>query len=337
MAEGKTSTAAPGARKAAVFLLVMGEEFTTELFTRMNDKEIRTAAMAMADIDEITPEEMEEVLNNFVETFDEETSLYIEGDSFLRKVLERTAGADQAEIIMKELEEEKRGKPFDWSRHVNLSTLISYVRGEHPQTISMILAHLPAEISADVLASIDDDKKGDIALRIAQLGQVSDEVVRDVDETLKNEMKDAGVKGGKTGGVEVLVDIINGVDKATEDIIMDVIDEENSDMAQEIRDLMFVFEDLVNVDDRAMREILKKVEGGQLTLALKTASEDMKNKILGNLSSRAAEMLLDDLESMGPVKLSDVEGAQQEIVAAAKELEAEGTITLGKGKGEELV
>eukprot|EP00831_Metopus_contortus_P076361 TRINITY_DN7045_c0_g1_i1.p1 TRINITY_DN7045_c0_g1~~TRINITY_DN7045_c0_g1_i1.p1 ORF type:complete len:236 (-),score=74.60 TRINITY_DN7045_c0_g1_i1:360-1067(-) len=212
-----------------------------------------------------------------------------------------------------------------------------YIRGEHPQTIAMILAHLPSEVSSDVLANIDDHKKGDIALRIAQLGQVSEDVVRDVDETLKNEMKSAGVSGGKTGGVQVLVDILNGVDKATEDIIMDIIEEEDTDMAQEIRDLMFVFEDLVNVDDKAMREILKKIEGQQLTLSLKTASEDMKQKILGNLSSRAAEMLIDDLETMGPQKLSDVEGAQQEIVAAAKELEAEGTISLGKGKGEELV
>lgn len=336
MADSKGETTA-GARKAAVFLLVMGEEFTTDLFSRMNEKEIRKAAMAMADIDEITPEEMQEVLDEFVETFDEETSLYIEGNSFLRKVLEKTAGAEKADLIIKELEEEKRGRPFDWSRHVNLATLISYIRGEHPQTIAMILAHLPSEVSSDVLASIDDHKKGDIALRIAQLGQVSDDVVRDVDETLKNEMKSAGVRGGKTGGVQVLVDILNGVDKATEDIIMDIIEEEDTEMAQEIRDLMFVFEDLVNVDDRAMREILKKIEGQQLTLSLKTASEDMKQKILGNLSSRAAEMLLDDLEAMGPQKLSDVEAAQQEIVAAAKELEAEGTITLGKGKGEELV
>jgi flagellar motor switch protein FliG len=336
MADSKGETTA-GARKAAVFLLVMGEEFTTDLFSRMNEKEIRKAAMAMADIDEITPEEMQEVLDEFVETFGEETSLYIEGNSFLRKVLEKTAGAEKADLIIKELEEEKRGRPFDWSRHVNLATLISYIRGEHPQTIAMILAHLPSEVSSDVLASIDDHKKGDIALRIAQLGQVSDDVVRDVDETLKNEMKSAGVRGGKTGGVQVLVDILNGVDKATEDIIMDIIEEEDTEMAQEIRDLMFVFEDLVNVDDRAMREILKKIEGQQLTLSLKTASEDMKQKILGNLSSRAAEMLLDDLEAMGPQKLSDVEAAQQEIVAAAKELEAEGTITLGKGKGEELV
>jgi len=326
-----------GARKAAIFLLVMGEEFTTELFTRMNDKDIRKSAMAMADIDEITPEEMESVLNEFVETFGEETSIYIEGNSFLKKVLEKTTGPEQAEVLIKELEEEKRGKPFDWSKHVNLATLISYVRGEHPQTIAMILAHLPSDISSDVLASLDDEKKGDIALRIAQLGQVSDDVVRNVDETLRSEMSTAGARGGKTGGVQVLVDILNGVDRATEDAIMDLIDEEDADMAEEIRDLMFVFEDLVNVDDRGMREILKKVEGQQLTLSLKTASEDMKDKILGNLSSRAAEMLLDDLETMGPAKLSDVEAAQQEVVAAAKELEADGTITLGKGKGEELV
>lgn len=326
-----------GARKAAIFLLVMGEEFTTELFTRMNDKDIRKSAMAMADIDEITPEEMESVLNEFVETFGEETSIYIEGNSFLKKVLEKTTGPEQAEVLIKELEEEKRGKPFDWSKHVNLATLISYVRGEHPQTIAMILAHLPSEISSDVLASLEDGKKGDIALRIAQLGQVSDDVVRNVDETLRSEMSTAGARGGKTGGVQVLVDILNGVDRATEDAIMDLIDEEDADMAEEIRDLMFVFEDLVNVDDRGMREILKKVEGQQLTLSLKTASEEMKDKILGNLSSRAAEMLLDDLETMGPAKLSDVEAAQQEIVAAAKELESEGTITLGKGKGEELV
>ena len=326
-----------GARKAAIFLLVMGEEFTTELFTRMNEKDIRKSAMAMADIDEITPEEMESVLNEFVETFGEETSIYIEGNSFLKKVLEKTTGPEQAELLIKELEEEKRGKPFDWSKHVNLATLISYVRGEHPQTIAMILAHLPSEISSDVLGSLEDEKKGDIALRIAQLGQVSDDVVRNVDETLRSEMSTAGVKGGKTGGVQVLVDILNGVDRSTEDAIMDLIDEEDADMAEEIRDLMFVFEDLVNVDDRGMREILKKVEGQQLTLSLKTASQEMKDKILGNLSSRAAEMLLDDLETMGPAKLSDVEAAQQEIVGAAKELEADGTITLGKGKGEELV
>ncbi|MDY0131548.1 MAG: flagellar motor switch protein FliG [Desulforegulaceae bacterium] len=336
MADSSGETSA-GARKAAVFLLVMGEEFTTDLFARMNESEIKKAAMAMADIDEITPEEMKEVLDEFVETFGEETSLYIEGNSFLRKVLEKTAGVEQADLILKQLEEEKRGRPFDWSRKVDLASLTSYIRGEHPQTIALILAHLPSEVSSDVLASIDEHKKGDIAFRIAQLGQISEDVVRDVDETLKNEMKTAGVKGGKKGGVQVLVDILNGVDKASEDIIMDIIEGEDSEMAQEIRDLMFVFEDLVNVDDRAMREVLKKVEGQQLTLSLKTASEDMKQKILGNLSSRAAEMLLDDLETMGPQKLSDVEAAQQEIVGAAKELEEEGVISLGKGKGEELV
>ncbi|MBF0468044.1 MAG: flagellar motor switch protein FliG, partial [Desulfamplus sp.] len=186
--------------------------------------------------------------------------------------------------------------------------------------------------------AVPDDKKGDIALRIAKLGQISEDVVRDVDEALKMELSGAVGPGGKVGGVGVLVNIINGVDKATEDIIMEQVEEDSQEMADDIRKMMFVFEDLVAIDDRAMREILKKVEGQQLTYALKTATEEMRKKIFSNLSQRAGEMLKDDLDSMGPVRLAEVEEAQQAIVRAAKELEADGTITLGgKGKDDVLV
>jgi flagellar motor switch protein FliG len=201
----------------------------------------------------------------------------------------------------------------------------------------MVLAHLPVDIASEILMAIPDEKKGDIALRLAQLGQIPEDVVRDVDEALRVEIGTIGAGTGKSGGLGVLVDILNNVDKSTEDIVMELIEEEQSEMADDIRQMMFVFEDLTVVDDRGMREILKKVESSQLTLALKTASEEMKQKILNNLSSRAAEMLLEDLEVMGPVKLSEVEDAQQQIVNAAKELEAEGTITLGKGAGDVLV
>jgi flagellar motor switch protein FliG len=202
----------------------------------------------------------------------------------------------------------------------------------------MILAHLPPEISSEVMVSLPDERKGDIAMRIAQLGQVPEDIVRAVDDALRTELRNMGSSSGKVGGLQVLVDILNGVDKSTEDSVMDFIEEEQVEMASDIREMMFVFEDLIAVDDRSMREILKKVEGAQLTLALKTASEDMKSKILGNLSARASEMLLEDLEVMGPVKLSEVEEAQSEIVRAAKELEAEGTITLaGKGKDDVFV
>jgi flagellar motor switch protein FliG len=208
--------------------------------------------------------------------------------------------------------------------------------GEHPQTIAMILAYLPTDVAAEILSGLPDDKKGDIAIRIARLGQVPKEIVRQVDETLRNEMRQIGSSGEAVGGVQALVDILNNLDRASEDIILETIEEEHTEMATEIRGMMFVFEDLTKVDDRGMREILKKVENQQLVLAMKTASEEMKQKILGNLSSRASEMLMEDLEVMGPVRLTEVEEAQQAIIRAAKELEADGTITLG-GKGKEDV
>ncbi len=327
-----------GPRKAAMFLLNMGEGYASEVFKKMSNAEIKKIAVAMTQIDEITPEDLASISQEFVKFYEGESKLVVESNGFLKNVIERTLDPERAEMILREIEERKREKPFVWSREVNIAALASTLAAEHPQTIAMVMAHLPADIASDVMVSFPTELKGDIALRVAQLGQVPEDIVRDVDTALKEEMKNMVSSGGKVGGLQVLVDILNGVDKATEEAIMEAIEEEDAEMAGSVRDMMFVFEDMINVDDRGMREILKKVEGPQLTLALKTASEEMKNKILGNLSSRAAEMVMEDLEVMGPVKLSEVEEAQQAIVQAAKELEAEGTITLGgKGKDDVLV
>lgn len=327
-----------GVQKTAVFLLAMGEAYASEIFRGMTDEEIRMVANEMARIDNIPPEVMTSVFEDFVATYEDEDRLLVGGEHFVKNVIGKTLAKEKAAAVFKAIEDNKREMPFNWSREVNPGVLAGYLMGEHPQTIAMILTHLPAEISSDIIMALPEEKKGDIALRIAQLGQVPEDVVRDVDEALRRELGNLGSGSTKTGGVPALVDILNNVDKATEDIIMELIEEEQGEMADEIRQLMFVFEDLTSVDDRGMREILKKVESAQLTLAMKTASEEMKQKILGNLSSRAAEMLMEDLEVMGPVKLSEVEEAQQAIVNAAKELEADGTITLGgKGAGDILV
>lgn len=327
-----------GPRKAAMFLLNMGEGYASEIFKKMSNAEIKKIAVAMTQIEEITPDELASLSQEFVKYYEGQSKLVVESNGFLKNVIERTLDPERAEMILKEIEERKREKPFVWSREVNISALASTLAAEHPQTIAMVMAHLPADIASDVMVSFPTELKGDIALRVAQLGQVPEDIVRDVDTALKEEMKNMVSSGGKVGGLQVLVDILNGVDKATEEAIMEAIEEEDAEMAGSVRDMMFVFEDMINVDDRGMREILKKVEGPQLTLALKTASEEMKSKILGNLSSRAAEMVMEDLEVMGPVKLSEVEEAQQAIVQAAKELESEGTITLGgKGKDDVLV
>jgi len=327
-----------GAQKSAVFLLSMGEEYASQVFEKMNDDEIREIAFEMSNIDFITPEMLEAVSSGFVESFEGETKLVVEGSSFFKKAIAGSRDKDKASAIFEDIENRKRDLPFAWSKNVNIATLAGYVEGEHPQTIAMVLAHMPAEIAAEILMAVPDEKKGDIALRIAKLGQISEDVVRDVDKALRYELSGAVGPGGKAGGVQVLVDIINGVDKSTEDLVMEQVEEDSAEMANDIRNMMFVFEDMVSIDDRAMREILKKVEGQQLTYALKTSSDEMKDKIFSNLSQRAGEMLKDDLDTMGPVRLAEVEEAQQAIVRAAKELEADGTIALGgKGKDDVLV
>lgn len=326
-----------GPRKAAIFLMAMGEDYATRVFEKMNEREIGDVAFEMSLIDNITPEMLKAVSLDFVDKFEGESKMIIESDTFIKNVVKKTMKDKEANAILDDLEKKKQDKPFIWSRNVNVGTLAGYVEGEHPQTIAMILAHMPPEISSEILMSLPEEVKGDIAMRIAKLGQISEDVVRDVDRALKMELSGAVGPGGKAGGLQVLVDIINAVDKATEDTVMEFVEEDNPEMANDIRNLMFVFEDLTNIDDMAMREILKKVEGQQLTFALKTATDEMKEKIFSNLSQRAGEMLKDDLEAMGPVRLAEVEEAQQAVVRAAKELEADGTITLGKGKDDVLV
>lgn len=327
-----------GQQKAAIFLIAMGEDYAANVFKRMTDKEIRKAVIAMASLEKIEPSVIAQVMEEFIEKYEGDVPIMVQGETFIKNVLGKALDKEKAAGFVKEIEEGKRDIPFDWSWKVNSSTMSSYLGAEHPQTVAMVLAHLPPEISSEVIIGLPDERKGDVALRIAKLGQIPEEIIRDVDEALRAEFSGVAGKGSKGGGLQVLVDILNGVNKETEELIMETIEEENPDMAEEIKGMMFVFEDLLRVDDKAMREILKKVEGSQLTIALKTASDEMKKKILGNLSARAAEMLMEDLEIMGPVKLSDVETAQGEVVRAAKELESEGTIALGgKGKGDVFV
>jgi flagellar motor switch protein FliG len=315
----------------------MGEDFSAEIFKRLSEDEIRIVASRMAEIEKVPSDASADVLKEFVDSFEDSGPVTYKGEAFLKTVIGKSRGRDDADLIIKEIEEKKLGLPFIWSRGVDAAALQSHIEDEHPQTIAMIMAYLPAEIASEILAALPEEKKGDIALRIAQLGKVPEEIVREVDNALRVKMSDYNVSSKEVGGLQKLVEILSNVDRATEDIIMETIEEEQADMANEVRGMMFVFEDLLKVDDRGMREILKKVESQQLVVAMKTASEEMKQKIMDNLSSRAAEMLLEDLEVMGPVRLTEVEEAQQGIVRVAKELEAEGTIVLGKGKEDVLV
>ncbi len=323
-----------GPEKAAVFLLSLGEAEASQIFKKLSDSEIKQVATAMSAIKKVPPNVADKVAEEFVGRLGKKDNLNVGGQTFLKSVMGNAFEQKQATKILRSLKMEKGGMPFEWSHDVDAALLKDQIMAEHPQTIAMILAHLPSEKASEILSMLSDDKKGDIAIRIVKLGQVPSEIIREVDETLRKELSKIEASTAEVGGIDAVVDILNNLDRSSEDLIMETIEEEHSEMASEIREKMFVFEDLNKIDDRGMREILKKVENQQLALAMKTASEEMKQKILGNLSSRAAEMLVEDLEVMGPVRLTEVEEAQQVIIRAAKELEADGTIVLG-GKGKE--
>ncbi len=328
-----------GVEKAAIFLLMMGEEYAAAVFKKINKEEVSNILAAMSDFEMVMPDLYLDVAKEFIEKFKSKDQTIVAGDDFIHKIITKAFDKANAQHFLKQVQEGKRELPFAWTKNVNTNNLIMYLDDEHPQTVAMVLSYMPSETSAEIFMSFTNEKKKEVSLRIAKLGNISEEIIRTVDDSMKNELSEISGTGShiKSTSVQNLVDILGGVDKSTEDLVLETVEEENKELGDEIRQLMFLFEDLLNVDDRGMREILKKVESSILTTALKTASEELQKKITSNLSSRAAEMLLEDLEVMGPIKLSEVEAAQQEVITAAKELEAEGTITLGGGKGEQLV
>ncbi len=335
----KNFTDLAGIEKTAIFLLMMGEEYTSKVLKKLSKEEVSDILSAMSDFEMVMPELYLDVAKEFVEKFKSKDQTIVAGDEFIHKIIDKAFDKTNAVTFLEQFKEGRRELPFTWTKNVNTNNLIMYLEDEHPQTIAMILSYMPSNISSEIFMSFPDEKKKEVSLRIAKLGNISEEVIRTVDDSMKNELNEASGTGShiKSTSVQNLVDILGGVDKTTEDLVLESVEEENKELGNEIRQLMFLFEDLIHVDDRGMREILKKVESSILTTSLKTASEELQKKITSNLSTRAAEMLMEDLEVMGPVKLSEVEDAQQEVITAAKELEAAGTITLGSGKGEELV
>ncbi len=327
-----------GAQKAAIFLISVGEEYTREIFKYLNDEEIREIGECIAEINHVPQSVLTHVLKEFNKNYHSHDQLILDGESFLNNAIKGAVSKERAEKIWKELRDKKREVPFTALKRVDAEILTELIQGEHPQTIALILSYLDNDKAAGVLAGLPSDIQPDVAMRIAEISNVPPEIVYEIDSILQTEIAKAGSSGhGNIDGLETVVEILNKVDRGTEDNILSKIEEEKQDMANEIRQRMFVFEDILKIDDRGIREILKNVESQQLLLALKTGSDEMKDKIFSNLSERAAEMLREDMEVMGPVRLTEVEVAQQNIVKAARQLETEGKIVIGKGKEDVFV
>lgn len=327
-----------GPEKAAIFLLAIGEGFTNSFFEGLDEKSITKIGKYMSEISYIPSETMNAVMNEFLASFKNDDNLVVSGKNFLERVVSETLDEETAREVFKVIGNETGNTPFSDLAYMPADSLINIIKGEHPQTIALILSYLPEGKAAEILSILPDDIKSDVAFRVTDVGQVQDEFVKELDQTIKSNLSTTGVTKRKFDGVQALADMLNVVDNKTEESILSHIEKQDSDLADKIRQRMFVFEDLFEIEDKNFQEILQNVDNQLLSKALKTASEDMKEKIFRNLSERASEMLKEDMEVMGPVRLSEVEETQQGIVQIAKKLEAEGKIVFtGKGKEDVFV
>jgi flagellar motor switch protein FliG len=320
-----------GPQKAAILFLTMGEEYSTALFKELDEASIKKIGKYMSEITYIPSDVLSTVMDEFLINFKSDSDVVISGEDFLKQVVNKSLDKEKAREVFKVIGEKGSSVPFSDLAYIPIENLINIIQGEHPQTIALILSYLPYEKAAEVLKSLPEELKIDIALRIVQIGQVDVEIVNELDKVIKNELSKIGGATRKCDGIETLANILNQVDGVTEESVLSHIEHEDGDLADMVRQKMFVFEDLLQIENRHFRDILQNVDNQLLIKALKTTSDEMKNKVFTNLSERASEMLKEDMEVMGPVKLSEVEEAQQEIIKIAKRLESEGRIVLSKG------
>ena len=329
-----------GPKKAAILLLALGEDGAADVMKNLEEAEIQQVGYYMSRFTDVSPEELDIVLEEFYRNSvmaDDGVNISSSPD-FVKNALTKALGADRAKELSENLGAGEEEAGLEALRYAEPIMISNYIRTEHPQTIALILSYLKnAEQSSAVLRDLPESLQADILYRMAVIESIPPGVISEMNEVLTEEMKTAGSMATSVGGVEPVAEILNSVDKATETRILSSIEETNPDLAEQIRELMFTFEDMALIDAKQMQLVMKDVDQADMVLALKTASDAVKELIFSSMSSRAAEMVREDLENLGPAKLSDVEAAQQKIIKVVKKLEEAGTITIAGAGGGDLV
>ena len=330
-----------GPKKAAILLLALGEEGAADIIKNLEDSEIQQVGYYMARFTDVAPEELDMVLEEFYSKSSDESGGFLinaSGD-FVKNTLSKALGGDRAKELVDNLSANVEESALESLKWLDPKAIANFITHEHPQTISLILAHLEdPEQTATVLKELPENLQADVVYRMSILESIQPGVVSEIDEVLSREMQASGAMGtSKVGGIESVAEMLNSLDKSTETRILATIEESNPDLAEQIRELMFTFEDMVLIDSRGMQNILKDVPQPELVVALKTASEPIKELIFASMSQRASEMLREDLDVLGPVKVSDVEKAQQNMVKIARRMEEEGKIIIGGRGGGDVV
>lgn len=327
-----------GAEKAAILLMTLGEQAAAEVLKHMGPKEVQRIGIAMAALSNVSKETVQATLVEFVQKVDAETALGVGADEYIRKVLVQALGEEKASGMIDRILLGGNTKGLESLKWMDARSVFDLVRLEHPQIVAIVLSYLDPDQSAEVLAQFPEKVRPDLVMRIASMDGVQPAAMQELNEMLEKQLRGGtSAKAASIGGVKAAASILNFVEGSIEAAIMDQVREADADLGQQIQDLMFVFDNLADVDDRGIQTLLREVSTDQLVLALRGADDRIKTKIFGNMSQRAADMLRDDLESRGPVRLSEVEAAQKEILTVARRLADEGQIALGGAGGEQML
>ncbi|MBQ3104620.1 MAG: flagellar motor switch protein FliG [Lachnospiraceae bacterium] len=327
-----------GLQKSAILLIALGPEKSSSIFKHLKEDEIEELTLEIANTRSVTPQMKEDILAEFYQICLAQQYIAEGGIGYAKELLEKALGSEKALDVIGKLTASLQVKPFEFVRKTDASQLLNFIQDEHPQTIALILSYLSPSQAALIISALPPERQSDVAKRVALMDRTSPDIIKEVEKILESKLA-ALVNQDYTiiGGVDAVVDILNTVDRGTEKHIMETLEIEEPELADEIRKKMFVFEDILLLDDRAIQRVLRDVDNNDLAISLKSANEQVQTAIFNNLSKRLAAMIREDMEFMGPVRMKDVEEAQQKIVNIIRKLEDSGEIVISRGGGDEIV
>ncbi len=325
-------------QKAAILLIALGPEKSAQIFKHLKDEEIEELTLEIANTRSVTPQLKEDVINEFYQICLAQQYIAEGGIGYAKELLEQSFGEEKASDVISKLTASLQVRPFEFVRKADSTQLLNFIQDEHPQTIALILSYLAPAQAAQIVGALPPDKQADVAKRIAMMDRTSPDVIKEVERVLESKLSSL-VNQDYTivGGVDAIVEILNTVDRGTEKHIMETLEVDEPELADEIRKKMFVFEDILLLDDRAIQRVLRDVDNSDLSMALKGANEQVQAAIFKNMSSRLSAMIKEDMEFMGPVRMKDVEEAQQKIVNIIRKLEDSAEIVISRGGGDEII
>jgi flagellar motor switch protein FliG len=332
------ATELTGKQKAAILLIALGPDISSQVLKHLREDEIEKLTLEIANQRKISQEIKDNIIAEFHQMCLAKEFISSGGIDYAREILEKALGAEKAVSIINKLTSSLQIRPFDFARKTDPAQLLNFIQNEHPQTIALIMAYLQPDQSATILSALAPDRQVDVAKRIATMDRTSPDVIKDVEKILERKLSSLITQDfTAAGGVDSIVEVLNRVDRTTERTIIENLEVQHPELAEEIKKRMFVFEDIVLLDDRSLQLVLREVDSKELALALKASSSEVAEKIYKNMSKRASEMLREEIEYMGPVRIRDVEEAQQKIVNVIRRLEESGEIVVSRGKGDEII